>query len=138
MFMDYNANIAADYLKIFFNDLENLTAQYALYVNALLITNQKSQEEDNSIEEEKNSLIQITQTTRFWAIRAYIHYKALLKSNLNLKPNIQIEDYYLRIVSINTPKADDIQGLCIEFNSLFVVGIISQQLDNLANTLSQV
>lgn len=130
--------LASGYVTTFFNDIENLTAQLAQYTNAILILNGKLADEESSFDDsDKQQLLKITQDMRFWLIRTYTHYKALLKSSIGFTDNPEITTIYKQVITTNIPSVDDIQYLCIEFNALFVSGVLSKYLEDNAKTFSE-
>lgn len=112
--------IAISFLQIFRDDIENLNNHTALYANALVKLNQKGLDTENQLSEtEKQEVLNIAENIRYYGIRTYTHYQALLKTNLGLKENKTISTEFEKIKTNLLPEYDSVQNYSIEITGMF-------------------
>ena len=118
----------ANYIAIFFNDIQQLTHNYAQYVNYLLELEEKyGGNLGNVTVDEKNSLGMLSQTVRYYVNKSYIEYCSIYpaikeKQEPDLENNISgvLKDYVI--------KRDILKKVVISMNKVLVNDIIQDLL----------
>ena len=120
----------AGYILSFFNDIEQLSSYYAMYVNTLLSLQNKYPTPKNieeMSEEDRQTLIQVVQGLRSWIVRSYIKAKAL-KDKVESFNDENLSNAYNKVIDEFVPERENIEKFVIAINKAFVDDVLSDLL----------
>jgi len=130
-----NAQSSISYIFTFFGDMEKLNEYLGHYSNVLLeLQNQYRGTTPNELGkkitvEEKNTLISIVQSTRFWCIRSFVKLSALQKRlKVSEEEFKDITKHFNTIKTTAVPDYQVIEDFTISVNKIFVEGVASELL----------
>lgn len=131
---------AANYITTFYRDVQELNTYYAQYVNLLSEIEQRQKDGVNLEEDQKGVLTQVTQTVRFFAIRAFIQYSALKRTIQEENTPIlgDVEKFYPPVRDTFQIHRADLEGYVLELNLFLLNSIIRSLLETSEDLVNKV
>lgn len=126
---------AASYILSFYEEVNNVTHYYSIYLNALIELDTKySKIESNELmakvpDEDKNQLIQLTNYIRYHSNKCYIQYKTLLPK-LNIKEDKKLTNFFNSITTTYIIQRAELQEFVLTLHSVLMDGIIQELLES--------
>jgi hypothetical protein len=137
--LDEKKVAGASYILNFFQEVNRLTHNYAVYLNALNELEYKYGK--SSIEKmgdaEKMALTQVVQEVRYGINKSFIQYKSIM-IGLKQKEDSAIVDKYKKVLASFVIDRDELQEFVVSLNSVLVKDIIQQLLENSQNLVNTV
>ena len=139
-----NTTASVSYIITFFGDMEKINEYIGHYSNVMLELRNKynntplAELPKKLQEDEKNTLLSIVQSSRFWSIRTYVKLCAL-KTRLKItdKDFKEIEKSFNIIKTEAVPEYQVFEDFTIKVNSIFVEGIASELLKSVQDYWAQ-
>jgi hypothetical protein len=129
---------ASSYIINFYQTIEELTNNYAVYFNDLLNLKEKYAGEVSKMDpSEKEQLTTNAQTIRFNVNRSFIKLKAL-KDTLNVKLSKEIEDAHKEIIKTFIIKEKDLEKYVVEINKILLFDIVQSLLQTSQEVVSNI
>lgn len=124
--------VGASYIVNFFETISNLNHYFCQYSNLLLEIKTKYSCEDEIVlknfdDEDKNMLINMVQTLRYYSKMFYIQYNSLFKA-LKLEEDKQIKTIYGAIAKSYIPVEDNVFKYVTIANSILLNDVVKDLL----------
>lgn len=136
---EYNEKktVGASYIFSFYQEINNLTDNYSIYINLLLELQSKYGLDfgDKAGDEEKQIINNWLQTVRHHCHKAYIQY-ITLSPHLNIPADKSIEKQYSNIATKFVIDKEDLKNFVVAMNSVLVNGVIQEILSSHENYLN--
>lgn len=116
------------YLIGFYQEVEQLTHNYSVYVNQFTELKSKNSVIESLSESERQQLQAIVNAVRHNCTKAFIMYSAISK-NLKNEPKKEIEKQYIKIRDNYIIDISELQKFVTELNSYLVESVIGQLLE---------
>lgn len=130
----------SSYIVSFFQEVQGLNHNFAVYSNNVLEINHKCNNEPEKIknisDSEKAVLNQATQLIRIAIMKTYLAYKTISK---NIKVNNdKLEELYKKLTEKYNFDSDVLQDYILEINNVLVSDIIQELIQNSQAFLNQI
>ena len=131
---------AANYLLTFFDDIETVTNNAAIYID--VISEMKARYSEESLknrkgiaEEDIPPLIANIQQIKMTVFRAYVKFAALSEKIPEFMANKEIRKRYEAIADKPVPLKADVEAFVLELNKVFVMGVMDELLIKAADVV---
>jgi hypothetical protein len=131
----------ASYITAFYQEVQFLNHNYAVYINSQLEIAHKCNYEKEKIKNissvEMQNVNNAMQLMRISVIKTYLAYKTIGK-NIKISDNHAIEDAYKEIIEKYNFSHDRLEIYIMEINNLLVSDIIKELIDNSQSLINQI